>query len=285
MRAFRVMRRWTTYPVLFLPLQRGPLHGFYHFFFGYFLPVFWHKYRNPQSSVAVVDCDPLNHWFELLPGTDIEIIPRDKALKIAYFARHFPYANGYRIKPIIGWDKANLFPKRGLAEIQSALRKHIRELSRRLDLRKPMILLLGRDFTPDFYSTNLPARYGVAKRNIPNLKQVEERLKSSWDIELVDGAKLSPLEMAAKCASASVIVGQHGAALSNLVFLDRHCDVVEIGWPTLEDQGFRDMYQKLCAELGIRWHRPILQDHQFAEIKDSELEEILTNLIPGKKLK
>lgn len=274
-----MLRRWGKYPILLLPLQRGPLHGFFHFFMGYFLPVFGFRLKHPHKKIAVMDSAPLNTWFDLLPGPGPEIVPRDKVVKIAYLARFARYARGFRVKAFVGWDKSDRYSKRDLATLRDALREHTSSSAGSVSTRRPQIIILGRDFTPRHYAENLPTRYGTAKRNVPNLKEVVSALSKEWDIELVDGATISPVEMVAKCLSASVLIGQHGAALTNLFFLTPGSHVVEIGWPELADNEFLDMYRKMSHELGLAWQRPILQTDRFSKIDAEDLDLVLRNTI------
>ena len=274
-----MLRRWGKYPILLLPLQRGPLHGFFHFFMGYFLPVFGFRLKYPHKKIAVMDSAPLNTWFDLLPGPGPEIVPRDKVVKIAYLARFARYARGFRVKAFVGWDKSDRYSKRDLATIRDALREHTSSIAASVTTRRPQVIVLGRDFTPQHYAENLPTRYGTAKRNIPNLKEVVSALSKEWDIELVDGATISPIEMVAKCHSASVLIGQHGAALTNVFFLPPESHLVEIGWPDLADENYLDMYRAMSIELGIGWQRPILQENRFSEINARDLDLILRQTV------
>ena len=225
-----------------------------------------------------MDSAPLNTWFDLLPGPEPEIVPRDKVVKIAYLARYARYARGFRVKALVGWDKSDRFSKRDLAIIRDALREHASSSAASVSTRRPKIIVLGRDFTPQHYAENLPTRYGTAKRNIPNLSEIVSALSRNWDIELVDGATISPIEMGAKCLSASVLIGQHGAALTNLFFLPPGSHVVEVGWPELEDNQFLDMYRRLSQELGLHWQRAILQTDRFSEVELSALALILAQI-------
>ena len=245
---------------------------------GYFLPVFGFCLKHPLKKIAVMDSTPLNNWFDLLPGAGPEIVPRDKVVKIAYLARFARYARGFRVRAFVGWDKSDRYSKRDLAAIRDALRQHTSSIAASVTTRRPQIIVLGRDFTPQHYAENLPTRYGTAKRNIPNLKEVVSALSKEWDIELVDGATISPIEMVAKCLSASVLIGQHGAALTNLFFLPPGSHVVEIGWPELANDDYLDMYRKMCLELGLQWQRPILQSDKFSNIDARDVDSLLRNI-------
>lgn len=230
--------------------------------------------KNPAKKFAVVDATPLNHWYSILP-TSVEIVSQSAAIKIAYHARFTGYARGYKILGLVGWDKGLLFEKRNLSEIAISLREDLAGVTPNTVVETHDILVLGRDFTPTHYAEHLPTRYGVAKRNIPNLSEVVQVLRSHLDIELVDPATLSPEEVFIKFFKAKVVVAQHGAALSNIVFMKPDGLVVEIGWEQISDDNKVDMYRRLSKELGLRWIRPILQQEKFDPIQADDLKRAL----------
>lgn len=275
MRLVRFLIRRRHYPTLFLPIQRGPIHGFYHFFMGYLVPLFREVSIKPGLKYAVMDAHPLNHWFELLPTAPAEIVDQAKTVKLAYLSRHTGYARGYRVKGLVGWDKWLWFHKRNLADIARSMRSHLTEASSSVSTTTPEVIVFGRDYTPEHYATKLPTRYGTAKRNIPNLGEVVDQLSKSLDVELVDGALLTPLEMFKKVSHAKVVVGQHGAALTNLFFLRPGSHVIEVAWPDLRRDDQYEMYRLLAEELGHHWSRPILQEDKFAPISATELEKLI----------
>ena len=270
------MRR---YPTLYLPIQRGPIHGFYHFFVGYFIPLYWAMSKDRTKKYAVMDAHPLNPWFDLLPGGTPEIIDQAKTVKLAYLARRFGFARGYRVKAFFGWDKWQWFGKRNLGEIARIMRSDFDKLARTVTTSQPEVIILGRDHTPEHYAKNLPTRYGTAKRNIPNLREVADYLGRSFTVELVDGALLTPQEMVTKCLGAKVLIGQHGAALTNLFFMKPGSHVIEIGWPDLESDTALEMYRLMCEQLGHHWTRPILQTDRFAEIAPADVSALVRDAL------
>lgn len=262
--------------MLLLPLQRGPLHGFYHFLLGYWVPVMSRALLKRGYRFAVVDSEPLNHWFELVPGGTPEIVDRAKSIRLAFQSRLFGLAGGYRIAGFVGWDKWQDFHRRDFPTILGPIRNYLSLLAKDIETRRPEILVIGRDFTPDFYAKKLPTRYGGAKRNIPNLQEVVKHLSKKFSVEFVDGALVPPLEMFAKCQSAKLLIGQHGAGLANLIFLREGACVMEIGWPTIRQDNQSEIFRLLSMELGIKWCRTTLQEYRFGEIRAEALErEIL----------
>ena len=278
-RFLRSLIRLRHNPTLFVPITRGPLHGFYHFFTGYFMPLYWHRLHTPNKKMAVVDSTPFNHWFSYLRGGEPEIVDRHKSLKLTYKARVWGFASGYRIRAIRSWDKWSLFHRRPLKAIASAIQEDFAERVSEMSTNPPTVVIFGRDHTPDYFRDNLPTRYGVAKRNIPNLAEVAAAVNKHIPTQLVDAATLSPEEVFGLCQGAQVLVAQHGAALTNAVFMQPGGHVVEIAWSDLEDDKVLGMYRLLSQQLGLQWHRPIAQQERFDPIDVDQMVAIITSLL------
>ena len=279
MRFIRSLIRLRHNPTLFLPITRGPLHGFYHFFTGYLMPLYFDRMQHPNRKMAVVDSTPFNHWFSYLPGPAPDILDRHKSLKITYKARLWGFASGYRIHAVSGWDKWTAFPKRPLARIAQALQADFSQnRSEDSDANYP-IVVFGRGHTPEFYRDNLPERYGTAKRDIPNLTELAEALDGLAPTMLVDPVEHTPEQVFRKLQGARVIVAQHGAALTNILFAKPGTHVVEIAWPELESDHTLGMYRVLSEELGLNWQRPISQTERFEPVDVGPLVTRIAELI------
>jgi hypothetical protein len=197
------------------------------------------------------------------------------AIKLACLSSRTGYASGYKITPLIKWDKWGVFKSKKLATIAQDFLTEFESrglLKGGADLD---IVILGRDFTPDYFRENLPSRYGVAKRNIPNLQAIADCLSKHFRVELIDGAKATPAEMVNTCRRASLMIGQHGAALTNLFFMKPGSRVLEIVWNNFGPETHLDMYKQLSLELGIHWRRVALQENRFGEVSCVDLLPIV----------
>ena len=251
---------------MLVPITRGPIENFYHFFMGYFVPLYWRRIQQPNQHIAVMSVEPFNHWFDLLPGGAPKIVPQAKAMKHAFLADSRGYAREYRVEGIMYWDKWEHFREKPLRQIAAQIREDLALRTSDHATATPEIVVLGRGHTPQFYIEHPSKPYGSAKRNIPNLDEVVEALSRDYSVELIDGGALSPEEMFHKCSHASLIIGQHGAGLTNVFFATPGTAMLEIVWPEFLDNAHINIYGPLSEQLGIRWSRPVLQTHPHSSV-------------------
>lgn len=281
-RGVRVRRRRKNFPVLLLPLTRGPIQNFYHFFLGYFVPLYWHKMNNPEEKITVMSVTPFTHWFDLLPGKEPKILDQAKTAQNAFLANAQGFSRHYRLKPISYWDKWEKFSQRPLRNIATQMGEDLAAKTRNLVTTTPDIVVLGRGHIPEYYTSELDKVYGAAKRNIENLNEVVEALATKYSVELVDGAAVSPEEMFVKCRNARLLLGQHGAGLANAFFLTPGAAMLEIVWPEFETNAHINIYGPLCEELGVKWSRPVLQTDPHSTVPISAMLEEVQALLPAK---
>lgn len=275
----RVSRK--TAPVLVIPLTRGPIQGFYHFFFGYFVPIYWRRMLNPREKLVLMALTPFNHWFPLLPGDTPKIIDQAKTAQNALLAGSSGYSRRYRVEAISYWDKWEKFPSRPLRQIATQIHQDLAERTKSISVSRPEIVVLGRGHIPEFYAQELGTTYGAARRDIANISEVVTALSQHYAVELLDGAAVNPEEVFVKCHSARLLLGQHGAGLSNVFFLKPGAAMIEIVWAGFESNAHINIYGPLCDELGVRWSRPVLQVDPYSEVPIDALISEVEALLPG----
>lgn len=278
-RGRRVRRRRKRLPTLLLPITRGPLENFYHFFMGYFVPVYWNRLQHPHRDLAVMSIPPFNDWFDLLPGDSLKQVDQAKAMKHAFLADSRGFAQHYRVDGLMYWDKWENFGGKPLRNIATEMQVNLQELAGGIQTTTPEVVVLGRGYTPEFYAKRAKKPYGASKRDIPNLAEITDTLGKYYDVELVDGAAISPLEMFLKCNKAQIVVGQHGAGLTNIFFSQPASAMLEIVWPALLPDAHVNIYGPLCDELGVRWSRPTLQADSFTCVDPGEVLKEVSRLI------
>lgn len=269
------MRR-KSLPVLLVPITRGPLHNFFHFFFGYFVPLYWRQMREPESPMAVVAVAPHKEWLDLLPGNPPKRLNSLKAMKHSYLSRKSGYSPDYRVEGVLGWDKWEKFPTRPLQEIAREIRRTIgNRPASSLDGKPADILVLLRNHQPRFFSENYGLPYGATKRDIPNLEELVSELEGKYSIKALDPGSLAPREVISLFSRAKLVVGQHGAGLTNCFFLPPGASIIEICWPELSASDYAPIYGLLAESLGHRYQQLPIQDSAFSEIDIGDLIEII----------
>jgi hypothetical protein len=281
-KGFSLWRRRKTLPILLIPITRGTLSNFYNFILGYFVPVYWESLAHPARRFAVVSCQPFDAWWNLLPGPAPKIIQASSAMQQCFLAGSKRFTNKYRIVSLDGWDKWERFPSRPLSEISQHLRASIGS-GIQTSNQDRHILVLARGHTPSYLSEHQKTRYGSSKRNIPNLNEIARSMPSPPTTEVIEPELLSPQEMISRCLRASVIVGQHGAALSNILFAEPETIVIEFTWDGLEESPYSSIYEILSEELSLNYSRVVAQADPFAHADAAQVAETVSDYLDKKE--
>jgi len=275
----RILRRqWGRNPrILLVPDQwSGSVQEFFHFLFGYFAPLVLWLEAHPGKAFSVRDCGPMNSWFELLPGApDIEILTPGDMLHL-FAARARPSA------VLRGMDDPTRFHTRKLQRFRSLV-LHSNDV---LLARTPALTVIDRQSGGAFNKTaaaEVPAS-GRDVRSTPNLSQLaasilESEAEIPWAI--VDAVDHSPLDQLRLFSSTSILIGQHGAGLANMIWMPQGGSVVEIRppRPTYEPPFFRNLAEA-CGHRYIT----IAQDHDHADVPEVEFATVLMELLAGESL-
>lgn len=224
-----VSKRWRIKKHMLVPAQwNGSVQHFYHFFFGYFMPVLLFRERTGLDAFAVRDCGPMNPWFELLaPDTDIEFMSPGVMM-------HRVLTNRQENTILHGWDDPTRFHRRSLRLFADAVMARVDvKLPTSHSVSRPRILLLERRPSPEFFFSAQSEVYasGTDYRSLPDLELLKQALDPLGDVAVVDSAALSPAEQVRQFAAVDLLVAQHGAGLSNMVFMSPNAGVVEIKPP------------------------------------------------------
>lgn len=264
----RRLRRWSGYPRLALPLQRGPLHGFYHFLLGYFVPVYLWKSRHPQAKLAVMDFGPMSRWFDVLPGSAPTVLEQGDVIRLGIRGARSGFAGGYRLLRFEDWDRADRMHERPLSVVRELVLASL-DVTESAKPSRPQIVWVTRDYRPEFFDQHPRRRYGISKRDLPNTPELVDAVSQLGEVSVLDGAAASPEEMISACSRADILIGQHGAGLSNSLFLQPNSQVFEIGVRS-GPEGKWIHYQKMALALGLRWEWFGLQDTWFSPVAIDE---------------
>ena len=274
-RSFILRKRRKTLPTLYIPITRGPLSNFYHFLVGYWLPLFWYRHKNSTGSIAVMSCPPFDNWFSYLPGKEVKVLPQSKVAKHAFLARGTGFTREYRIESIFGWDKWERFDTRPLREIAGAIRDEFSHTTKKESSIKAEIIIFSREYLHQGGGNNSARPSGAEKRNIPNLSEIVSGLSNTYAVELIEPEKLSPADLAGKCQRAKVVIGQHGAALANMVFMAPNTRVIEIVWPEFLPDAHSVLYGLLARNLDLDYSQVVLQKDPYDRVDPQKVRALV----------
>ena len=216
-------KKWRITRTMAVPAnwQGSPEH-FYHFLLGYFTPLVLWQERTGTMEVAVRDCGPMNPWFDLLRAqTDVEFMPPGVMLERLL---------SHRQERVIlrDWDNPTRFHHRSLARVRESVLSRAR--SETTFNGRPRITVLERRPNPDFFHSQAAETPGGGSgwRSVPNINSVAEGLSAFGDVAVVDTAELAPAAQVELMQSTDLLVAQHGAGLSNMLWMPDGASVVEL---------------------------------------------------------
>ncbi len=241
----------------------GSVQQFYHFILGYFVPLCTWIIKSEPSHIAVRDCGPMNCWFDTLKvHADLEIIQPGSAL-------HVLVGNRMRHQVLQGLDDPSKF------ELKT-LRRGIGSVLQLLDFDSPPshsschVLVVDRATSEDFYHGTSSETHmsGKERRHVPNLASIAMDMQSHSTVSLVDFARMAPREQIQTARNCDVLVGQHGAGLSHMLWMKPGSHVVEIA-PPLPIQ-VQEIFSRLANILGHSYSR-VTQDSVHASVDPEQV--------------
>lgn len=255
-------------------LLPGPGHGsvehFYHFLIGYFAPVACWLADHEEPEVVVRECGPLTPWFSLLePFAKITVRP---------------------IAEVDRSDDAVVLPRCDRAsEFPGAVVQRFARLV--LDVRhersaggpgasEPQITVVDRGAPDPFYASGAAeiATAAAERRSIPNIADVAAPLRDIGTVDVVDFAALPPGDQVDLAARTTVLVGQHGAGLANVVWMPAGSAVVEI-LPPVATRSI-PLFRALSLALGLE-HRAVLQAGPHAPVDPARVRSAVADVLPA----
>lgn len=247
----------------------GSVQVFYHFLLGYFAPLTaWLRVTGNQR-IAVRDCGPMNQWFDFLaPQVDVQIIKPGVAL-------HALAGDRTRHHIVTGLDYPSKHKRKKLLQAQVSMRSFIPSQ----DVTTFPVLIIDRASSDDFHSGSLSETEmsGARRRSVPNLGQVCNDLLAPGSYLLADMAQIPPAEQVALASGARVLIGQHGAGLTHMMWMPSGSTVIEIH-PPLPDEAI-DVFRLLAQVLGHTYVR-IPQSGVHADIDPALLDETIRIYCP-----
>ena len=247
----------------------GSVQVFYHFLLGYFAPLTVWLRKTGSKNIAVRDCGPMNQWFDLLgPEINVQIVKPGVAL-------HTLAGNRSRHHVVTGLDYPRKHKRRRLPVAIESMQSFLPNL----DISSAPILIIDRATIDDFHSSSMSETEmsGARRRSTPNLSNVCEEILIPGSYVFADMATLAPESQVALAQRSKVLVAQHGAGLTHMIWMQKGSTVIEIH-PPLPDEAI-DVFRLLAKALGHQYLR-ISQSHVHANIDSSDLIEAFRSVGP-----
>ena len=256
-------RSYKEQPLVLANNWDGSVQQFYHFLLGYYMPLCLWLDKTGSTKITVRDCGPMNPWFEMLRDrVDIEIMPPGSAL-------HVVIGDLMRHIVLEGMDDPRKFsPSAIQVGAQSILRRF--ELQPAVNSQSKQILIVDRATSEQFYHGHGSETHmsGKERRHVPNLKDLQVALSPSYEVKIVDLARVNPKDQIHLVQRATTLVGQHGAGLAHMLWLPPNSHVIEIS-PPLPAQ-VEHIFRDLAATLGHTYQR-VNQEGVYAAVSISDL--------------
>lgn len=205
----------------------GSVQQYYHFLLGYLAPILAWQEKSTATHITVRDCGPMNRWFDAVPASvNVEIMN----------VGHFLHVFAGELQPcevLRGFDFPDEFDARALADFRSSMLRNLGvqpgESSR--------VTVIDRRVTDSFYASAESEidMAGAQRRSVPNLGAWADQMGAEVPVELFETTELDIREQVKLAAETRVLIGQHGAGLTNMVFMASGGVVVEIHPPLPEE--------------------------------------------------
>lgn len=254
----------------------GSVQHFYHFLFDYLLPLYELELSDGVAGKGHVirDCGPMNVWLDFVFGENAfirvsrEIFSRDASRRLwnrQIRLDRFANRRGIPIDIVRFTEVVAAFRERFLPPIPN------RDTVTVVDRRPP----------PAFYIDGSAESQGggATRRSISNLDRLIEHISTHSTATLVAFEDTSPAEQLRIINQTDVLIGQHGAGLSHLLFLHDNAALVELNTANHLLPHFR-----LLSERTGREYHELVIDGFHATLSDEMIEEI-SHIVAGRRRK
>lgn len=230
----------------------GSIEHYYHFLFGYLFPFIQNVNNNKRDIYYFDDCGPMNRHILNLPLYNTKIIdPTIKIEKTLQYRGYDLFYNSINLKII----KQIIFSIHNIDPLLSG----------------EEIILIDRDKPDNFYLTKAKIKgSGSSRRHIPNIDDILVYLQNKIPtIKKVYLENMSLKDQVILFKTSKIIICQHGASMSNLIWCNPNTTVVEIR-TRRNDRCFNFLSQR-CNLV----HKKILQSHKYQAVDPKLIYETI----------
>lgn len=227
----------------------GSTEHYYHFLFGLLLPFVQNVNANSEHTFYFKSCGPLNKHFEI-PGYKTAIGNQGKNISFAGF-------------DFTDYRNCNL----------NLIKKKLFDAFEIVDDTRNEILFVDRDKPDPFYQTVARMKgSGSYRRHIPNIDEVVDLVGQQFRVKKVFLENMSLREQIQTFRNAPIIVLQHGAAMSNIIWCKEKTLVIEI-----RNRQNLHCYDALARRAGLRLKKLPIQINNFSKINPGTVLSHLKN--------
>jgi hypothetical protein len=248
----------------------GSVEHFYHFLLSYFLPLDRYVARYHPAALLVRTCGPMDEWFALLdPATQIVAVPASEAAQQLRSSRQkrrpFPSLENrmWNRRRLVAAARTRVLARVGLAE----------------SVVKKGVTLINRAPSLPFYLDQAEVKTsGAERRSIPNIDALTDALRGVAPVDIFEGEYLTPREQIRRMRETSILMGQHGAGLVNMIWMEKGGVVIEV-LPRDLGGSQRGLFRDLARVCGHSYV-VINQEGWHAPVDVSEAARVVAGLAP-----
>lgn len=267
----------------------GSVEHYYHFLLGYLLPLCaYAEQRDDDGTILLArGCGPLSRIVREVEIPGLILCERQSHSMLLQGAEE----TGGQTIELFGLDCSpdlrNYDPDQ-FAEIAARATRYIRRrLGRRIDalreeleanwLSTPRVMVIRRENPDPYYFSELAETKGggITRRFIANVDELIAALNAGFEQTSTVSLEHQPLaEQIALFQTADIVVAQHGAALSNVIWMRPDTHVFEF----LHNSADHIYYQDLSSIFGVK-HHLLAQETQSSSVDvDALMNAITSNL-------
>jgi hypothetical protein len=202
----------------------------------------------------------MNRWFEeIAPLVTVDTMSVGDALHVL----------AGKLQPVIvlkGMDYPHSFDTRNLRKFRDAIFSLPGPIP---PIESTLITVSDRIRSDDFFhqpGAEVPMS-GAERRSVPNLQEATAALEFGVDISYFDSSDLSPLVQVHAHSQSRILIGQHGAGLTNMIWMQPGSTVIEIH-PPLPAEAVHT-FERLAKALGHHYEL-VVQETVHSSV-DAEL--------------
>lgn len=229
----------------------------YYFWTGYFIPIAneLRKQKYDNTMFVVRECGPMTPWLESLKKM-YPITIQNSGLILKY------YLIGMQNVVFDYWDNPDKFTSNEFQETIKFL-KNIYNLP--TDKNKKTIGILNRKNNLNAYLKDLEisTTKDVPLRSIKNINELNNAISKFYESKLIDTSNVDPEESIKIYSDLKVLIGQWGAGLTNMIWMDSGSLIIEICAPEMID---KDVFENLAKALGHKFIRIIAQESWTSDV-------------------